>query len=71
MRLYRFLTGPDDAAFCARVEAALNAGWQLHGSPSLTIVDGKGYCGQAIVREVPGEYAGFRTQAEINAEFPA
>ncbi len=36
MKLYRFLTGPDDAAFCHRVTAALNDGWELHGSPSLT-----------------------------------
>ncbi len=34
--LYRFLTGPDDPAFCHRVSEALSRGWQLHGSPSLT-----------------------------------
>jgi hypothetical protein len=27
--LYRYLTGPDDAAFCHRVSEALSQGWQL------------------------------------------
>lgn len=57
MKLYRFLTGPDDASFCHKVTAALNKGWQLHGSPTY------GYdaatfsmrCGQAVVKEVPGK----------------
>ncbi|MEP6283322.1 MAG: DUF1737 domain-containing protein, partial [Nitratireductor sp.] len=31
MKLYRYLTGPDDAAFCHKVTAALNKGWRLHG----------------------------------------
>jgi hypothetical protein len=56
MKLYRFLTGPDDAAFCKRVSAALNKGWQLHGSPSLTYdADlGRVVCGQAVTKEVIG-----------------
>ena len=29
MKLYRYLTGPDDATFCHRVTAALNNGWEL------------------------------------------
>lgn len=55
MKLYRFLTGPDDAAFCRRVSAALNRGWALQGDPSLTYdpVKGTVICGQAIVKEVP------------------
>ena len=36
MKLYRFLTGTDDAAFCHRVTDALNKGWSLHGSPALS-----------------------------------
>ena len=51
MKLYRLLTGPDDAAFCERVEGLLNRGWQLHGSPSITEVGGRGYVAQAIVME--------------------
>lgn len=56
MQLYRFLTGPDDAAFCKRVSAALNKGWRLHGQPSLTYDQAKGVvvCGQAVVKEVEG-----------------
>ncbi|WP_439574935.1 DUF1737 domain-containing protein [Phreatobacter sp.] len=52
--LYRYLTGPDDAAFCHRVSEAINRGWQLYGQPTLTFDAAKGrvICGQAIVREV-------------------
>ena len=35
-QVYRFITGPDDASFCHRVTAALNKGWEIYGSPSLT-----------------------------------
>ncbi|MDG4826971.1 DUF1737 domain-containing protein [Asanoa sp. WMMD1127] len=31
---YRVLTGPDDAAFCRRVSAALDLGYRLHGGPA-------------------------------------
>ena len=56
MKAYRYLTGKDDAAFCHRVTAALNAGWHLHGDPSLTFDSARGIvvCGQAIVKDVPG-----------------
>jgi hypothetical protein len=58
MKLYRYLTGPDDASFCHRVTAALNNGWQLYGQPTLTYDQAKGHvvCGQAITKDVPGEY---------------
>jgi len=55
MKLYRFITGPDDEKFCMRVTESLNSGWQLHGSPALTH-DGKtAIAGQALVKEVAGE----------------
>lgn len=56
MKLYRILTGPDDAAFCHRVSEALNKGWALHGSPTLTYdaEEKRVVCGQAIVKEVEG-----------------
>jgi hypothetical protein len=38
--VYRILTGPDDAAFCHRVSAALALGYKLYGSPAATF-DGK------------------------------
>jgi hypothetical protein len=58
MKLYRYLTGPDDQAFCKRVSAALNKGWHLQGSPTLTFdpVNGRVICGQAIVKEVEGDW---------------
>ena len=59
MKLYRYLTGPDDAAFCERVTEALNQGWSLYGDPTLTFDPERkrAICGQAIVKEAPGEYA--------------
>lgn len=52
--VYRFLTGPDDAAFCHRVTEALSRGWSLYGSPALTFdsVKGRVICGQAITKDV-------------------
>lgn len=57
MKLYRILTGPDDAAFCHRVSEALNKGWALHGSPVLTYdpEQKRVVCGQAVVKEVEGK----------------
>ena len=57
MNVYRLLTGPDDASFCHRVTEALNKGWSLYGSPSLTYDAEKKQvvCAQAIVKEVDGK----------------
>lgn len=51
---YRYLTGPDDAAFCHRVTQALSRGWTLYGSPTLTYdpVNQRVICGQALTKEV-------------------
>jgi hypothetical protein len=59
MNLYRYLTGSDDAAFCHRITEALNRGWQLYGSPSLTYDPEKKQvvCGQAIIKETEGQYS--------------
>jgi hypothetical protein len=41
---YRLITGPDDADFCGRVSALVDAGYELHGSPAITAdVGGKGH----------------------------
>ena len=55
MILYRYLTGPDDAAFCHRVTAALNQGWLLYGPATLTYdaEQKRVICGQAITKDVP------------------
>ncbi len=59
MILYRLLTGFDDAAFCKKVSEALNKGWLLHGAPSLTFdpVQNRVVCGQAVMKEVEGEWS--------------
>jgi hypothetical protein len=60
VNVYRILTGPDDATFCHRVTEALNKGWSLYGSPTLTFdaETKRVVCGQAIVKEVRGtEYS--------------
>jgi hypothetical protein len=56
MRLYRFLTGPDDSSFCHKVTAALNKGWHLYGSPTYAFdAETKAIrCGQAVVKDVDG-----------------
>jgi hypothetical protein len=57
MNVYRLLTGPDDSSFCHKVTDALNKGWSLYGSPSLTFhPDQKRViCCQAVVKEVDGK----------------
>ena len=56
MKLYRFLSGPDDASFCHKVTAALNKGWHLFGSPTYAFdAESKTMrCGQAVVKDVEG-----------------
>jgi hypothetical protein len=58
MKLYRFLSGDDTAAFCHRITAALNMGWELYGPPSYAFDGANGVmrCGQAVVKDVPGDY---------------
>ena len=59
MKLYRLLTGTDDAAFCKRVSQALNQGWSLHGSPAVSFdpQDRRTVCAQAIVKDAPGDWS--------------
>lgn len=56
MKLYRYLTGPDDASFCHRVSDVLNQGWKLYGSPSLAqdMKRKRIICGQVVIKEVKG-----------------
>jgi hypothetical protein len=58
VKLYRFLSGPDDASFCHKVTAALSKGWSLHGSPTYAFDPETRAmrCGQAVVKEVEGAY---------------
>ncbi|MBT0958086.1 DUF1737 domain-containing protein [Alphaproteobacteria bacterium KMM 3653] len=59
MQLYRLLTEEDTAAFCHKVTAALNAGWTLYGDPTYgyDAANGVMRCGQAVVKEAPGDYS--------------
>ena len=56
MKLYRFITGPDDSAFCHSVTASSNKGWQLYGSQNYAFNAATGvlHCGQPVVKEVDG-----------------
>lgn len=56
MKVYRLLTGKDDATFCRRVTEALLAGWELYGNPTMTHTPDGIYVGQAIVKETDAEY---------------
>jgi hypothetical protein len=47
--IYRVLTGPDDAAFCHRVSAAIALGYQLHGAPAATFNGANVILAQAII----------------------
>lgn len=57
MKIYRILTGPDDASFCHRVSEALSKGWELYGSPTLTydVEQRRVVCGQAVLKDVEGK----------------
>ncbi len=57
MKLYRYLTGKDDVNFCARVTKALNEGYELYGTPTMTFNGTDVIVGQAIVKEVEDETA--------------
>jgi len=59
MKLYRLLTEEDTAAFCHKVTAALNKGWERYGSPSYAFDAGNNVmrCAQAVVKEADGEYS--------------
>ncbi|MEC9196045.1 MAG: DUF1737 domain-containing protein [Pseudomonadota bacterium] len=57
-KIYRFLTEEDTSAFCHKVSLALSKGWVLEGSPTYAFDQstGKMRCGQAVTKEIEGEY---------------
>ena len=57
MQAYRLLTGKDDAEFCHKVTAALNKGWMLYGSPTVSVnpSTGETVCAQAVTKEIDGK----------------
>ena len=52
---YRLLTGPDDSSFCRRVSDALAEGWELYGSPSISVSGERVMVAQAVVLREGGE----------------
>jgi len=58
MIAYRLLTAEDSSAFCHKVTAALDKGWQLYGDPQYAFdgVNGVMRCAQAVTKEVTGPY---------------
>ncbi len=58
MLAYRFLTAEDTPAFCHKVTRALARGWSLYGDPTYAFDASAGVmrCGQAVVKEVDGDY---------------
>ena len=46
---YRMLTGIDDSAFCQKVSDALDDGYELYGSPTMTFNGSNVIVGQAVV----------------------
>ena len=58
MIAYRLLTEEDTSAFCHKVTLALSKGWVLYGDPTYAFdaASGKMRCGQAVTKEVEGDY---------------
>lgn len=54
-KIYRYLTGKDDVSFCARVTKALNDGYELYGSPTMTFNGQDVIVGQVITKNVSDE----------------
>ncbi|MFW2146701.1 DUF1737 domain-containing protein [Acinetobacter sp. TY1] len=54
-KVYRYLTGEDDVNFCAKVTKALNEGYELYGSPTMTFNGVDVIVGQVIVKDVESE----------------
>ena len=46
---FRMLTGVDDSAFCQKVSDALDNGYELYGSPTMTFNGTNVIVGQAVV----------------------
>lgn len=60
MQLYRLLVAADIGdAFCRKVSRALNDGWRLYGSPTLSVdpKTGETICGQAVIKDQDGDYS--------------
>ena len=50
-KLYKMLTGLDDSAFCQKVTDHIEAGYTLHGSPTMVVKGTQIWVGQAVTRK--------------------
>ena len=48
-KLYRFLSGVDNAEFCQRISDALADGYVLHGNPVMVMDNDVRIVGQAVI----------------------
>ena len=55
MKLYRFITNPDNEEFCMRITKLINKGWKLYGNPTLTFNGKTPIVGQALVKKIKGK----------------
>ena len=53
MKIYKYLTGEDDVNFCARITQALNDGYELYGSPTMTFNGVDVIVGQSVTKKWP------------------
>lgn len=51
---YRLITGSDDQAFCERVSLALDEGYELYGSPAISVGNGDVVTAQAVILKEAG-----------------
>lgn len=64
---YRLLTGPDDATFCTRISEALEEGYTLYGSPSVTFDGERVIAAQAVLWPHPPAAGVAATHAAASA----
>lgn len=57
--LYRLLTDEDTSAFCHKVSAALDRGWELYGPPAYAFdaTHGVMRCAQAVTKQSETPYS--------------
>ncbi|MFN3894135.1 MAG: DUF1737 domain-containing protein [Acinetobacter sp.] len=55
MKVYRYFTGKDDVHFCERVTRALNEGYELYGSPTMSFNGTDVIVGQVVIKDVADE----------------
>lgn len=63
---YRLLTGPDDEAFCRRVSAALDMGYELYGPPSISFDGERVIVAQTVLW--PGKATAAKLVPEVTAD---